>query len=93
MKTREEVDALKVNWLSDPIWNIYETVGFEENQQELKEFQGKAERQWKENSEKQIHQRARKLNCSVELVGYIELLEGKLERMQDTIIGLANYLS
>ena len=30
MKTREEVEVLKNSWLKDPIWDIYDTEGFEE---------------------------------------------------------------
>jgi len=38
MKTREEVDALKLNWQRDPIWDIEDTEGFEEYRDELIEF-------------------------------------------------------
>jgi Fe-S cluster assembly scaffold protein SufB len=41
MKTREEVDKLKHDWLRDPIWDIYDTEGFEEYKDELTDYQKK----------------------------------------------------
>ena len=42
-KTREEVEALKANWLQDPCWDIEKTEGFEEYASELLSF-----RMWQE---------------------------------------------
>jgi len=39
MKTREEVEKLKHNWLRDPCWDIYDTEGFEEYKEELTAYQ------------------------------------------------------
>ncbi|PZO26181.1 MAG: hypothetical protein DCE86_14885, partial [Flavobacteriaceae bacterium] len=35
IKTREDIDELKKQWLYDPIWDIEETEGFEEFRDEL----------------------------------------------------------
>lgn len=38
MKTREEEEDLKQNWVNDPCWDIEETEGFEEYREELSDF-------------------------------------------------------
>ncbi len=43
MKTREEVEALKAQWLKDPCWDIEDTGGFEEYATELAGFRVKHE--------------------------------------------------
>ena len=45
-KTREDVEALKKNWLADPCWDIEETEGFEEFYAELYAFRLANEREW-----------------------------------------------
>jgi hypothetical protein len=47
MKTREEVEALKANWLSDPIWDIEDTEGFEEYRAELREYRLNVDAEYK----------------------------------------------
>lgn len=37
-KTRDEIEALKANWLGDPCWDIEDTEGFEAHRNELAEF-------------------------------------------------------
>jgi hypothetical protein len=41
MKTREEVETLKADWLRDGCWDLHTTEGFEEYGAELKEFEDK----------------------------------------------------
>lgn len=38
-KTREEIEALKANWVKDGGWNLYETPGFEAHYEELRTYQ------------------------------------------------------
>jgi hypothetical protein len=38
MKTREQVEALKKQWLTDGAWDIENTPGFEEYREELLAF-------------------------------------------------------
>jgi len=47
MKTREEVQALKSNWMSDPNWDIEDTEGFEEWYADLRAFRMEKELEWK----------------------------------------------
>lgn len=53
-KTIEEVDALKLNWIKDPCWDIEETEGFEDHREELLAFRQKIE--------KEAHARVDRLN-------------------------------
>jgi len=52
MKTREEVEDLKVQWLRDPIWDIENTEGFEDFKDELFEFQKAKSDEWAERAAK-----------------------------------------
>ena len=39
MRTREDVQLLKQQWLRDPCWDLTDTTGFEEHREELDHFQ------------------------------------------------------
>ncbi|NLD46678.1 MAG: hypothetical protein GX660_05695, partial [Clostridiaceae bacterium] len=45
-KTRDEIDALKKNWLADPCWDIEVTEGFEDYYDELLVFRKEQELIW-----------------------------------------------
>lgn len=53
-RTVEEIDALKLSWLKDPCWDIEQTEGFEEHEEELLDFRQKIE--------KEAHARIAKMN-------------------------------
>lgn len=46
MKTKAEIDELKRSWLSDPIWDIEDTEGFEAQRGELAAFRMAREAEW-----------------------------------------------
>lgn len=46
MKSVKDIDALKANWLSDPIWDIEKTEGFEDHKEELLAFRKEQEEKW-----------------------------------------------
>lgn len=46
MKTREEVEALKKEWLEDDSWDIEDTEGFEEYRDELYILRLETELKW-----------------------------------------------
>ncbi len=52
MKTREEVEALKANWLMDPCYDIETTGGFEEYAVELAGFAEEHRAIWRAAREK-----------------------------------------
>lgn len=49
MKTREEVEHLKANWIADPCYDLEETEGFEEYREELYDFAQKQKIKWEED--------------------------------------------
>lgn len=48
MKTPQEIEDLKRNWLSDPCWDIEDTEGFEEYREELIAFSEQAQKEEQE---------------------------------------------
>lgn len=53
-KTREEIEALKENWLYDPCWDIENTEGFEAHREELEKFHKEKQQEWtKRNLERE----------------------------------------
>ncbi|PCJ57334.1 MAG: hypothetical protein COA65_09755 [Rhodospirillaceae bacterium] len=75
MKTPEEVQALKDNWLDDPCYDIEQTIGFHHHKQELLYFREEKEAEWAEKESDRIHERAFALNVTVEAMEKIEVLE------------------
>jgi len=61
MKSREEVDKLKSDWLGDPCWDIEQTEGFSEYYEELFFFRRDAEHRWKYEREKNVRAFAERL--------------------------------
>ena len=52
MKTREEVEALKANWLGDPCYDIEDAPGFEDYGVELAGFAVEHRKLWEEARKK-----------------------------------------
>jgi hypothetical protein len=46
MKSKQEIELLKSQWLEDPIWDIEDTLGFEEHREELQAFQKEQNQRW-----------------------------------------------
>lgn len=44
--TRSDIDALKANWLNDPIWDLENTEGYEAHRAELLQFRQDCEAEW-----------------------------------------------
>lgn len=45
-KTKEQIEKLKEDWLSDPCWDISNTEGFEDHYEELKAFEDNHITKW-----------------------------------------------
>ncbi len=85
MKTPEEIKALKEDWFNDPCWDIETTEGFEDYKEDLLNYRLNCENKWKEGVQNRLKIKAEKLNCSIELAGYIDSLEWQLQDMQKKI--------
>ena len=75
MKTPEEIQALKDNWLNDPCYDLEETEGFHHHKQELLYFREEKESEWAQKESDRIHERAHALGVPVETMEEIEALE------------------
>ena len=91
-KTREEVEKLKREWVSDPIWDIEDTEGFEEYREELLEFALKQQEIWEEEAEqKRIEEAEYARSLGVEgLYKLVKKLEKKCDRYEKAIELLSN---
>jgi hypothetical protein len=85
MATRDEIEQLKAAWDYDPCWDLDATEGFEEHAEELRQYQAMRERETTQRREKQIADRAKKLQCSRELASSIERLEWQIEALQSKL--------
>lgn len=82
MKTKEEIDELKRDWLRDPIWDIYRTEGFEGHEAELEEYQNQIGREWQEKESARVRLKCQELSCSPELLNYIGRMEYKISLLE-----------
>jgi len=93
MKTREDVEKLKHGWYRDPCWDLYDTEGYEEYREELKQYQEQCEKQWEERrlraTEKEKKE-AEKLGCSWEAYKLLENIQDTQSRLYEAINYLIN---
>lgn len=89
VRTKAELDALKINWMSDPCWDIETTEGFEAHYDELLAFRLETEEEEERQRLALVMDKMAKLNCSKETAYYILSLERKLADMQRVIDKLA----
>lgn len=87
MRTREEVEKLKFEWKCDPCWDIYDTEGFEDYKDELKEYQKKCEKIWEnQRMEEKAYQDANARSLGLEgLYQMILDLQNRLDFAEEII--------
>ena len=86
IKSSNEIQELKNNWLSDPCWDIEKTKGFERYFDELLEFRIKKEKEWKLQIEKEQRKFADQLGTSsLKLANYIYQLENRIKQLEKQI--------
>lgn len=59
MKTQEEIEALKSNWIKDPCWDIEDTEGFEDHKEELLAYRLQIEADIQEEAVERAERRKR----------------------------------
>ncbi|EIY4766849.1 hypothetical protein MM188_003231 [Vibrio cholerae] len=95
-KTREQVEALKLDWANDPCWDIEDTEGFEAYYDELKEYHKKCEDEWEKAYEKREALELDNLKRELEELGplgmlsMIKTLQARLEKAEEEISCLQN---
>lgn len=86
-KSEAEIEALKRNWHYDPIWDIEETEGFEDHKEELKAYREQVSAEYEQKEHTRLSEKAAMFGIpgKIELVRYIETLEFKIDRIQESI--------
>ncbi len=92
MRTREEIETLKADWLQDDCWDLEDTEGFEAHRAELMAFREvhQAERQRAEQRQREA--RAADLGCSVALLSIVERLEDQVARLEQKVEKTEDYI-
>lgn len=86
IRTQEEIDELKRQWLRDPVaWDIEDTEGFEAHREELHKFRIEQETKW----ERQYHETV--IAFAKNNLG-ISLTDGMWPHEQGSIYKLAEYI-
>lgn len=95
--TRQAVEKLKKDWVSDDIWDLEDTEGFEAYRDELKAFSDAQKAVWraeremaKAAEEKRLEREASKLGCSVAVVRLLEAQTRRIE-VQERKLGGYSY--
>jgi len=92
MKTHTEIIELKRQWENDPCWDIETTEGFEDHKQELLEHRVMKEYEWKLKEEERLEPKARKMGCSIQMIKWMETIEKKIQKIDDDLSMLNEYL-
>jgi hypothetical protein len=85
MKTKSEMEYLKLNWMTDPCWDIEKTEGFEDYHDKLLEFRLEKEKQWQEDYNDKIWAKSCRLGIegNIALTKYIIEMEKKIEKLSE----------
>lgn len=89
LKTKQEIEDLKENWLHDPCWDIEDTEGFEAHREELEKFhkekslewtKARLEREWAEMERLGINNKATYL--------YLKNLEDSVDSLEKRVYAI-----
>lgn len=89
MKSREEVELLKAEWLEDPCWDIETTGGCEDYKDELLAFRMEVENQRRQARRLEFGMFADKIGLRENwaLAAYIERLEDRIAKLEEKMNG------
>lgn len=82
MKTRNEVEKLKSEWLSDACWDIEDTEGFEEYKPELLQYRLMCDARRNRECEQKKSDMRNKLDCNEEMRMYLLMFEQRIEKLE-----------
>lgn len=84
MKSFSEIEELKSQWESDPCWDIEDTEGFEDHEEELKFHRKQKEVEWHLQAMQEVKDKAAELGCpdNLELARYVMALEARIEKLE-----------
>ena len=90
MKTREEVDALKEEYLNEGVWEIEDTEGFSDYYWELKCFRLLREQQTTKETKTEAIRSAEYLQTSMPVAKNIKRLWIEIDKLDDRVTYLEN---
>lgn len=82
LKTTAELDALKVNWMADPCWDIEDTEGFEAHYTELHDWRVEVEQEQERQRNDILRLKIAELNCSKQTAEHVMSLERRLAALE-----------
>lgn len=92
-RTPEEIETLKHSWMSDPIWDIENTEGFEYHYQELRRWREAHEAEQARRERERVTERGAHLGFTYEQMRYFEglelrirVLERENEQLRDSVL-------
>lgn len=85
MKTREDVELLKRQWLTDPAWDIEATEGFEAYHAELLIWRELQEYKWEERRTATLQSKAEELSISLPMAKYVLALETTIASLRERV--------
>ena len=87
IKTPEEIEALKWNWVNDPCWDIEDTEGFEAHHDELARFRQEREAVWEAKRQSLLAAKADELGIpgNFRLAQYVMNLEWRLKGLEEKL--------
>lgn len=85
MKTREEIETLKAQWKSDPAWDIEQTEGFAEYEEELFLYRKSCESEWSRQRAERLFKKSDELGVpgNLSLAAYVEQLENRINELDN----------
>jgi hypothetical protein len=90
LRSPKEIEDLKRQWRSDPIWDIEDSEGFEAHREELAAYRAQCEAEWSQAVKERLEAKAVQLGCpgNTSLAAYVEDLEGRLKSLEDRFAAL-----
>lgn len=82
VKSMDDINALKRNWMGDPCWDIEETEGFEVYADELRQFRLEREAEQRGRETLRVELKTAELGINAALLRYIERLERRIALME-----------
>ncbi len=82
VRSEEEIDTLKADWLDDPCWDIEDTRGFEVWHDELLAWRKESEAVHELEERERVGEKTAELGINATLLEYIEQLERRIAALE-----------
>ena len=85
IRSREEIEELKREWIKDPLWDIEDTEGFEAHVDELKAFHEHQKLIWDVASLRHTINECNRLGCSPNMLSLVGQLQYSNDKLQESL--------